>query len=612
MNKFYEIMRKSNMNISNEMNYFQDDILRLYRLFEKYLIEDDNESNLTDSDKFQTIFSKINSAMSTLPTIRDDTLRYNTIKYLNRNPKKLKESYEKISEKEFTIKDYKYSFSQPSLVKLVTIEGLNSLRTVKSECEEMLRNYYSEQKNIDNIDVFKLLPRRKLKTNSKNFSEREGTKRLNELMYGTEFEQLQAVLKRYEKDLEKELKEYYIQSMEVLGEQFESFNLIENHYEIQKNLFNKLNLPDLIYSLSENQENKICIKNVFNREFLEKLDNNRLSALKAFWTNRLVKDMNSINRAFFLINSMNLWDDLKSCKTEDDVKSVLANIDMDYLEKSYSKMKFLEEILREIFDKEMKKISNNKSTIDEQEEKNNVKKLKIEDLLEEFDPECEIRTEYEKMYIGANLYEDCCNYSQLFNTQFNLYHIKDDNIISMLSIVYSNEFFKNWGIIIEQGKNLSKSNKILIGIDVECLNMPLRLHVSRSLIKDFLDINQNTSLIPIYEGASDFEYRGRLISTQVLMPILDSDIKNISNLSSKNTNEELNHFVSHVEFLANYSKYPEHLKEEKKVSKKMQRAGKIKKAIPKRKYYDLNSGKIFIIDKDGVKQEVENLSGEER
>lgn len=612
MNKFYEIMRKSNMNISNEMNYFQDDILRLYRLFEKYLIEDDNESNLTDSDKFQTIFSKINSAMSTLPTIRDDTLRYNTIKYLNRNPKKLKESYEKISEKEFIIKDYKYSFSQPSLVKLVTIEGLNSLRTVKSECEEMLRNYYSEQKNIDNIDVFKLLPRRKLKTNSKNFSEREGTKRLNELMYGTEFEQLQAVLKRYEKDLEKELKEYYIQSMEVLGEQFENFNLIENHYEIQKNLFNKLNLPDLIYSLSEDQENKICIKNVFNREFLEKLDNNRLSALKAFWTNRLVKDMNSINRAFFLINSMNLWDDLKSCKTEDDVKSMLANIDMDYLEKSYSKMKFLEEILREIFDKEMKKISNNKSTIDEQEEKSNVKKLKIEDLLEEFDPECEIRTEYEKMYIGANLYEDCCNYSQLFNTQFNLYHIKDDNIISMLSIVYSNEFFKNWGIIIEQGKNLSKSNKILIGIDVECLNMPLRLHVSRSLIKDFLDINQNTSLIPIYEGASDFEYRGRLISTQVLMPILDSDIKNISNLSSKNTNEELNHFVSHVEFLANYSKYPEHLKEEKKVSKKMQRAGKIKKAIPKRKYYDLNSGKIFIIDKDGVKQEVENLSGEGR
>ena len=193
-------------------------------------------------------------------------------------------------------------------------------------------------------------------------------------------------------------------------------------------------------------------------------------------------------------------------------------------------------------------------------------------------------------YVGNFKNNFCDDFLACFGLQNiteNSYLLKDKSIEGLLQLLYNNHISENWGIIEEN----NKSQYVLIAADINGLNMPLRLHIKRDVIKRFIQENQKNTIIPIYQGAEDFTVGGMYISTHLLMPLTEEECKTIEKVSLETRDTEYrSKFIKHIAFFANSQKYPEHLTTLTQVKKK----GKIKTKREKiRQYLDLETGEKF-------------------
>lgn len=208
-----------------------------------------------------------------------------------------------------------------------------------------------------------------------------------------------------------------------------------------------------------------------------------------------------------------------------------------------------------------------------------------------------------------NFLEEFDNYRVIENAIHNSYRFKDFNMLAILSNLYQNNSSKNWGVILESGKDIEKQDMILLAIDVEGFNMPIRLHIEKEMVLDFLRANQETTKLPIYEGDRDFYSRAlsKMISTPVLMPLCKKQRDGIDKLMERtNSSSSSREFVEHIAFLADPTKYPDHLKEEYTNRKKGK--AKVQKRRPNRRYVDLVDGKKYKELQGGTLQEIEEPS----
>lgn len=114
---------------------------------------------------------------------------------------------------------------------------------------------------------------------------------------------------------------------------------------------------------------------------------------------------------------------------------------------------------------------------------------------------------------------------------------------------------------------------ILLGIDYPGFNVPLKLHTKRKDLVEFLNMYKNSSVVPIYEGSADIEYRGKKQSSKIFMPLTQD---RESEIIQKNKN------LSPVDLRYNYIRQLGNL-----ITKKVK---KISKMYP-HEYIDLSTGK---------------------
>lgn len=193
-----------------------------------------------------------------------------------------------------------------------------------------------------------------------------------------------------------------------------------------------------------------------------------------------------------------------------------------------------------------------------------------------------------------DLYEDIEIYKTLLNHVENIYLIRNSILGCKIRSLFDSKKCKNWGIIIDEFKNIQKtknddSKYVLVGIDQEGLNMPIRLHIKRELLKEFIKSYNGEEKIPVYEGSNDFIINNMLIPTNILMPIQNKQKKWINNkYKDASTAKAYNlKIIEHIRFLKDSSKYPDHLKKEIHTNRG------IKLVRPPRKYIDLNTGEVF-------------------
>ena len=164
----------------------------------------------------------------------------------------------------------------------------------------------------------------------------------------------------------------------------------------------------------------------------------------------------------------------------------------------------------------------------------------------------------EQLYESKNDFLD--DFSMVYrsvNILENIYIIKDKILSSQLYLLVKKGSIRNFGVIKEEKK---QDGKILIGIDAEGFNMPLRLHMNKQDIIDYFKSGGVSPIIPIYEGAEDFKYKdGRNIPTFLLLP-LSRNQKNFLNKTDNTQDTPYDNYRSHLRFLANNDKFPPHLK----------------------------------------------------
>ena len=400
-----------------------------------------------------------------------------------------------------------------------------------------------------------------------------------------EFEKVKYYLKKIigQEEIDKELKEQYVNAIMIIGQLIEEFGTLEEYKKHQINELKRINLERL--------QDTNGIDSLFKKENLQKLNLAQLAALYAFWDNRLVKEIEKIYNSYFIMYELDL-DDKTTVQNKDAANKLLPQ----QLETLNVKTALLDILISNIY------YQYRDSHLEGGE-------VDIEETLSEIS--AKFGAEYQKYFSGIgglnvhenNFDKDIVLRLKTENAIRNLYIQKDNGITGLLNLLYNGDVSENWGIIDEN----PRSKFVLLVADINGLNMPLRLHIEREKVKEFAIKNQGNSIIPIYSGITDFNINGRIISTHILMPLTQNQKELIKQASTNVKDGDYRYkFIKHLEYLADCQKYPEHL-QKKKITKKK---GKTKIKFEKiKEYIDLETGKKYIRNKEN---EFVTIDSEER
>ena len=194
-------------------------------------------------------------------------------------------------------------------------------------------------------------------------------------------------------------------------------------------------------------------------------------------------------------------------------------------------------------------------------------------------------------------------YKNIYNSVQNAYKIKDIALMGILDNLQLNGKILNWGIMRLAGDvGILNAKYILIGIDLQGMNMPIRLHIPKDLLVDWVRQNSTTNTIHLYAGSEDFHvyfengefHQGtNWITSPILIPSTERDKKNIL----KKMIDFPMDLYSHLAYVNGATDFPEHLKTDEIITKKGKKS--IRK-IFKREYINIFTGEI--VNEDKLKQ----------
>lgn len=115
------------------------------------------------------------------------------------------------------------------------------------------------------------------------------------------------ILKKFEKEAEKELKGKYVNTLCLMSDFFKRFDLLERYTNLTMNQFKQMGLSS-IAKLFKDSDNKPVVEAMFEKENLGKMSTEDLGVLVAFWINRYGKENSSLKNGIFTIDTLELWD----------------------------------------------------------------------------------------------------------------------------------------------------------------------------------------------------------------------------------------------------------------------------------------------------------------
>ena len=252
-------------------------------------------------------------------------------------------------------------------------------------------------------------------------------------------------------------------------------------------------MPEMAYPLTkhEKEAGEIALEEMFEQGTLEQFNLEELALLNIFWQNRFIKRIKDISNAIFAMRTLSRED-----KNIDFSEKTIENVILKKL----------------ICDNLFLKVARNLKSGEE---------YKMRDLTKE---DKEFINQYEKYF--NNEIPDCnnefmqdINVTNIYgNLEFNAYNAK----ISLTSyfiqnVLTNNTKVTNWGVIPEDKQE--NKNYIIIGIDYPGFNMPVKVHILKKEIKQYIYNLQGNMILPIYKGNKDMVYKGRDIKTNILMPL---------------------------------------------------------------------------------------------
>ena len=409
-------------------------------------------------------------------------------------------------------------------------------------------------------------------------------------LVGKEDQNFEDLFPEFKRVFLEEIRKQYINTLIEIGNILRGFGLIHDYEDRENNRLKELNIDE-----------KINIDDYFNREYLQNLPIQTLMAMNIFWSNRLTKEMDEINNAAFILKDMNFIEKILKDKKRYS-KFPFKNLKDEDIKVELLKTGVLNEISQMCVDDVYKDLEN--GNIHEK-----VKEVDLKDYLPQI--VAEYQQEYSEYFNSSTpmatniLGDDIVNkYITGKNFVYNLYKHKNSNVLALVESCLTRDTMQNWGYI-EDDTN-SVGDFIILGFDMPNLNMPLRIHVPKKYIEEYLLANNMSNIIPVYKGNNDFRKGGELIKTPALIPMTPTQKEQIKSMKIDSKNGiEKSMYLEHLKYLADTKAetFPQRLKTPKVIGKgKKQKV----KFIIEREYVDLDTNTRYRKDKDGSFVEIQS------
>ena len=524
--------------------YMKKDLELILEYFERIKKENPNMRVIDMQEKYIDEQYEILVDFSKSANIRGKYFQYKAAKELIKDGKKLEEMYNQLNkEGNIKYKDGIYNANNENNYKVLIEDMRYALahRFIPKETIRFSENY----KNASNKE------KREIESNLSN-EERKVLEVLVNTTTEDEVTNIRNLIIALLPDIEGEIKKDLINSMKSMGRFFEQFNFVERYKSLNSSKLKGMGLSELEQPLYKDRFGKkeVELNQLFSEEVLEQYSVEDLLVLNAFWQNRFAKETERINNAIFALVELGIL--------ENGDKTSYTNWEMELIETKTELLKGISAIVSTILNKKNEK----KNSKGEYENETIDVRKEVEAVLDPFQKRYDDYI-YEKTgKTDNNLSNDYINYSLLYNQLENAYKCKNSTMMNILSMIYDDKSKTNWGYIADEMSRLKNDSKfLLIGIDYEGMNMPVRLHIERSLIKNFLKCRGEKMELPVYEGAEDFTHNRNVIPTQILMPASNKYKKCINEcLKKRNLPEDQEKMLYHLRYIKDHDKYPEHLK----------------------------------------------------
>ncbi len=121
-------------------------------------------------------------------------------------------------------------------------------------------------------------------------------------------------------EIEKKLIKCEKNSLKIAGKFLEKYGFLEEEIQQQNEDYKRLDLKNMCYKYeTEKIDEDIGLKNIFTDEYIDTLSLEQLTVLNAFWQNRVSKCASEIKKGIFIMDSLNLWDNIEDKNNIDQI-----------------------------------------------------------------------------------------------------------------------------------------------------------------------------------------------------------------------------------------------------------------------------------------------------
>lgn len=570
-----------------DLNRIQNNINMVAKCYKQLLSEN---ANLTEDELRRIIINGLinsNNEYTKRANNAGMLFQLEGIDCLLRNREVLEKTYEEVKDGKLADNpmDLIYNSDLKRSCKNLIQLAISDLDQMEKELSTEIKEFFAEYESANKAKKASL---------EKRYTKQdlESLKKVMPLYKGSYQSRIVEYLKEVRKLVEKDIRNQQYDVMSYMYGLLDQFGFLDKFLKIQNSQMRRETGLDLAYEFSAKDSKGIGAKQVFTKEFLVEQGLEDVLTYSAFWQNRYSKIWNDIGQGIYAIDTLELWGNISKGQGKFD-------INIDDLKALLDKESCLKELSLHV----MSGLRQNAETtkIEDREESNFVKVF-AEDTIERY--KNQEGDNYKKIFDEIltssenNLKRDLEMYNTLTAQIMNTYKMKDSIMVYKIRSLFESKKTKNWGITLEEirdGKERnpfeSNAKNVLVGIDYEGLNMPLRLHIPRELLTKLLYKYKGDAIIPVYEGAKDFINNGEILTTNILMPIPKEHGKLISQAVNGNNGEKKNlNLLEHLLFLKDGNKYPKHLK-----NKIITKNGIVYERPPK-KYVDLLSGEVYYLN----------------
>lgn len=444
-----------------------------------------------------------------------------------------------------------------------------------------------------------------------DFGENSGSK-LNNIMSEEEFKQkffkrcepykdtmskkeyvklVEDLLQKMKKEAYRNLKSIYILNLQSIGEFFECTGSLEKLIKLQNNVLNKFLLFEL--KVKPGDQKVLCsgkkketmddvekdnfegfnanlmnifsdiifeealirvpdnfyIRDIFKTNVLKSLNLFELMALNCFWQNKYTKELENILRLTVACDSLNLWNQIfDGTINQYNISDFISDDEYKYiLEKSTYILRYAQEEY---------KLCPQISAYEFSKTEEYLGKLQLDSA--------KYKRYFSKFKCKNDLEADVEFFLPIYMNMNDAYFSKTLSMYSLILNISEIKECKNYGIILSNLQEFKNENMCEIWIDYPKLSYPLRIHIEKDKLLNFLKKVKKNTALSIYKGKEDFFDNKFFFASNILFPISKAYSKTIVKLNK--LGEKGNRYyklISHLCLLAN-GKFPPHLKDKKK------------------------------------------------